>query len=303
MVLALTHYVSSNLLCPTHDQLRKPHQHRPSFSKVLSTLNRVDFDTQKLTSQNPSTSCECFDLYKELIPYGKAWSWQKRLVNEKKNMIQRNEDCPDTLIVLQHNPVYTLGTSSSENFLNFDLKNAPFEVHRTERGGEVTYHGPGQLVMYPIINLRNHKMDLHWYLRALEEIVIRVLTNTFSIKASRLEGLTGVWVDNQKLAAIGIRVTQWIAYHGLALNVTTDLTPFDWIVPCGIRDRKVGSIKNLLAGFPSSSDCGEANVGHPNDSQLLNIAHESLIKEFSEMFQLRIHHKTISELEFGKENL
>ncbi|KAF4393478.1 octanoyltransferase LIP2p, chloroplastic [Cannabis sativa] len=300
MAFAVTHSVSSNLLCPTHDKLRKPRQQRRSLQKVQSTLNRVDFDTQKVTSRNSSTrkDCECFDLYEKIIPYGMAWSWQKRLVNEKRDMIQRKEDCPDTLIVLQHNPVYTLGTSSSENFLNFDLKNAPYEVHRTERGGEVTYHGPGQLVMYPIINLRNHKMDLHWYLRALEEVVIRVLTKTFSIKASRLEGLTGVWVDNQKLAAIGIRVTQWIAYHGLALNVTTDLTPFDWIVPCGIRDRKVGSIKNVLAGFRSSSDCAEANVDHPNDSQLLNIAHESLLKEFSEMFQLRIQHKTISELEF-----
>ncbi|KAA3456377.1 plastidial lipoyltransferase 2-like [Gossypium australe] len=137
--------------------------------------------------------CECFDLHKELIPYEKAWSWQKQIVKQKKSLLQEHEDCPDTLIVLQHNPVYTMGTGSSENYLNFDVKETPFDVYRTERGGEVTYHGPGQLVMYPIINLRNHKMDLHWYLRTLEEVVIRVLSSTFSIKASRIEGLTGVW--------------------------------------------------------------------------------------------------------------
>ncbi|PON78790.1 Octanoyltransferase [Parasponia andersonii] len=264
-----------------------------------------DFETLKFTSLNPAPrkDCECLDLYKELIPYGKAWSWQKILVNEKKAMIKRNEDCPDTLIVLQHDPVYTMGTGSSDKFLNFDLNDAPYEVYRTERGGEVTYHGPGQLIMYPIVNLRNHKMDLHWYLRALEEVVIRVLAKTFSIKASRLEGLTGVWVGNQKLAAIGIRVTQWITYHGLALNVTTDLTPFDWIVPCGIRNRQVGSVKGLLKGFQSSSDCGEANGDHPNDRQLIDMAHKSLLKEFSEIFQLKIHHKTISDLEVKKENL
>ena len=89
--------------------------------------------------------CESFDLHKELIPYGKAWSWQKQIVKQKKALLQKNEDCPDTLIILQHNPVYTLGTGSSEKHLNFDIKEAPFDVYRTERGGEVTYHGPGQV--------------------------------------------------------------------------------------------------------------------------------------------------------------
>uniref|UniRef100_A0A1J3DN07 lipoyl(octanoyl) transferase n=1 Tax=Noccaea caerulescens TaxID=107243 RepID=A0A1J3DN07_NOCCA len=179
-----------------------------------------------------------------------------------------------------------MGTGSSEAYLNFDIKNAPFDVYRTERGGEVTYHGPGQLVMYPIINLRNHEMDLHWYLRTLEEIVIRVLSSSFSIKASRLDGLTGVWVGNQKVAAIGIRVSKWITYHGLALNVTTDLTPFNSIVPCGIRDRQVGSIKGLLE-----------NGDHVkvDDLRLIDIAHESLLKEFSEAFQLQIEKETVSD--------
>jgi lipoyl(octanoyl) transferase len=182
-----------------------------------------------------------------------------------------------------------MGTGSSENYLNFDIKNAPFDVYRTERGGEVTYHGPGQLVMYPIINLRNHKMDLHWYLRKLEEVVIRVLSSAFAINASRLDGFTGVWVGNKKMAAIGIRVSKWMTYHGLALNVTTDLTPFNSIVPCGIRNRGVGSVKGLI-------EDGE-HYNKLEDLQLLDIAHESLLKEFSEVFQLQMEKQTVFKLE------
>ncbi|KAJ0085571.1 hypothetical protein Patl1_09099 [Pistacia atlantica] len=189
-------------------------------------------------------------------------------------------------------PVYTLGTASSEKYLNFDIKNPPFQIYRTERGGEVTYHGPGQLVMYPIINLRNHKMDLHWYLRALEEVVIRVLFSTFSLKASRVEGFN--WgLGNQKLAAIGIRASQWITYHGLALNVTTDLSPFSWIVPCGIQDRQVGSIKRLLKIDQSSNGCRETNLDHPDNCQLIDITNNSLIKEFSEVFQVEVIKKNV----------
>ncbi|KAL5568777.1 hypothetical protein UlMin_025352 [Ulmus minor] len=293
MLLAVTHCVTSMSTCPNDERLRKPHW---SFSpKVLSDLNRVsDYNNLQPTSVSllPRKDCECFNLYKELVPYSKAWSWQKSIVEEKRALIAKDKDCLDTLIILQHDPVYTLGANGSEKFLNFDLKDAPYDVYRTERGGEVTYHGPGQLVMYPIINLRNHKMDLHWYLRALEEVVIRVLFKTFSIKAARVDGLTGVWVGNQKLAAIGIRATQWITYHGLSLNVTADLTPFQWIVPCGIQDRQVGSIKELLG----------AVLDHPNDSHLVDITQKSLIEEFSDVFQLRIHYKTVSKLDLQKEN-
>ncbi|GFQ02937.1 putative lipoyltransferase-like protein chloroplastic [Phtheirospermum japonicum] len=175
--------------------------------------------------------CDLCDLHNELVPYAKACSWQNAIVKEKKHLSQNNEDLADSLIILQHHPVYTLGAGSSEEYLNFDVKDAPFDLYRTERGGEVTYHGPGQLVMYPIINLRHYKMDLHWYLRALEEVVIRALSSAFAIEALR----------NKKLAAIGIKVSQWISYHGLALNVTTDITPFERIVPCGIQGREHSS--------------------------------------------------------------
>ncbi|KAK3038169.1 hypothetical protein RJ639_029623 [Escallonia herrerae] len=178
-----------------------------------------------------------------------------------------------SLIILQHHPVYTLGTASSETNLNFDINNAPY-------------------VMYPIVNLRHQKMDLHWYLRALEEVVIRVLSTTFSIKACRLEGLTGVWVGDKKLAAMGIRVSHWITYHGLALNVTTDLTPFQGIVPCGIRDRQVGSIKGVLRDLLSCDDHGKAKM-HLSDEQLIDITHESLVTEFCKVFQVELCHRPV----------
>ncbi|XP_010461556.1 PREDICTED: putative lipoyltransferase-like protein, chloroplastic [Camelina sativa] len=268
------------------------HHHHSNLNR-----NRVLASVQMINSENHKNprKCECFDLYDQLVPYKKAWSWQKNIVNEKKALIDRNQECSDTVILLQHPPVYTMGTGSSEDYLNFDVKDAPFDIYRTERGGEVTYHGPGQLVMYPIINLRNHKMDLHWYLRKLEEVAIRVLSSAFSIKASRLDGFTGVWVGNKKVAAIGIRVSKWMTYHGLALNVTTDLTPFNSIVPCGIRNRGVGSVKGLI-------EVGEHVIGDMcytklDDLELLDVAHESLLKEFSEVFQLQIEKQTVLKLE------
>ncbi|RRT63711.1 hypothetical protein B296_00004949 [Ensete ventricosum] len=175
-----------------------------------------------------------------------AWSWQKSLVRMRHDLVGRDEDHSDMLVILQHHPVYTLGTGSLEKYLHFNIQDAPYEIYRTERGGEVTYHGPGQLVMYPIVNLRYHKMDLHWYLRSLEEVIIRVLSSTFAIKASRIKGLTGVWVGNKKVAAIGIRVSRWITYHGLAVNVTTDLAPFQHIVPCGLQDHEIDLLISLF---------------------------------------------------------
>lgn len=121
--------------------------------------------------------------------------------------------------------------------------------------------------------------------RALEEVVIRALSSAFSIKASRLEGLTGVWVGDQKLAAIGIRVSQWMTYHGLAVNVTTDLTPFRQIIPCGIRNRRVGSIKSVLREFDRFR---ALDMSQAQDYQLIDMAHDSLVKEFLEVFQLEI---------------
>ncbi|KAJ8451483.1 hypothetical protein Cgig2_017874 [Carnegiea gigantea] len=274
---------------PIHHQLRGTQK---SQSCVTSPSNRVSVCGSSQSVKPTWKRCEYVDLHNVLVPYAKGLALQKAIVREKKALIERNEECPDTLIVLQHPPVYTLGTGSSEEYLNFDVNNPPYDVVRTERGGEVTYHGPGQLVLYPIMNLRDHKMDLHWYLRALEEVVIRVLFSAFSTEASRLEGLTGVWFGNKKLAAIGIRASNWITYHGLALNVSVDLTPFQQIVPCGIRDRKVGSIKQLLREIQASSDNStpELNI---DDSILIDITHGSLMQQFSEVFQVKLEQKTL----------
>ncbi|XP_051129927.1 octanoyltransferase LIP2p2, chloroplastic-like [Andrographis paniculata] len=257
-------------------------QNRPQFHPrvVNSTVS---------SSPSSKRRCDLYDLHKELVPYAEAWAWQNAIVEEKKKLNKSDEDFADSLIILQHHPVYTLGAGSSEEFLNFDAKSSPFDLYRTERGGEVTYHGPGQLVLYPILNLRYYKMDLHWYLRALEEVIIRALSFEFGIEASRINGLTGVWVGEQKLAAVGIKVSQWITYHGLALNVTTDTSPFRDIVPCGIRDRQVGTVKGLL----------KENFGLPedilaiNDNQLLEITYKSLIDAFCEVFQVELQMKNL----------
>ncbi|KAL8160225.1 hypothetical protein V2J09_001762 [Rumex salicifolius] len=297
--MSLSTTITSLSTTPTHsaptfssyNQLNSPSkcELQRIFCRLISISDLEKFRCTSLSTRSANwKQCEYIDLHNELVPYREAWDLQKSILGEKKALIEKNEECHDSLIVLQHNPVYTLGTGSSEEFLNFDIRNTPFDIVRTERGGEVTYHGPGQLVMYPIINLRNHKMDLHWYLRSLEEVVIRTLLK-LSIKASRLEGLTGVWVGDEKLAAIGIRVSQWITYHGLALNVSTDLSPFERIVPCGIRDRQVGSIKGILGQTQARRGGNLAeNVWGTDDSTLVSITHDILLQEFAEVFQLKL---------------
>jgi lipoyl(octanoyl) transferase len=157
------------------------------------------------------------------VPYPEAWAWQQAQVQARK----QDSTLPDTLMLLEHPPVYTLGQGSDPGFLKFDPATSPYELHRIERGGEVTYHGPGQLVGYPILNLANHQQDLHWYLRQL----------------------TGVWIEDQKVAAIGIKVSRWITMHGFALNVCPDLSGFDRIVPCGLEGKSVGSLEQWIPGL------------------------------------------------------
>lgn len=176
-----------------------------------------------------------------IIDYQTAWIWQKSL--QKERIIDRT--LPDALAILEHPPVYTLGTGSSLEFLKFDREQNEYELYRVERGGEVTYHCPGQIIAYPILNLRHYQQDLHWYLRQLEEVVLRVLA-LHDLQGYRIDGLTGVWLEERKVAAIGIKVTSWITMHGFALNVCPDLSGFDRIVPCGIVDRSVGSMAEFI---------------------------------------------------------
>jgi lipoyl(octanoyl) transferase len=175
-----------------------------------------------------------------LIAYAEALALQNELVARR-----RAGELPDTLLLLEHPHVITLGSGShEENVLVSAAERAErgIELFETGRGGDVTYHGPGQLVGYPILDLKPDRQDLHRYLRDLEEMLIGVL-GEFGLQGTRKEGLTGVWVDDRKLAAIGVRVSSgWITSHGFALNVSTDLSFFGAIVPCGIRDHGVGSI-------------------------------------------------------------
>ncbi|PSB21222.1 lipoyl(octanoyl) transferase [Phormidesmis priestleyi ULC007] len=187
-----------------------------------------------------STRC-CLLETKGLVPYLEAWAWQQCLVSDRK----LNPKLDDVLILLEHPPVYTLGQGATTEFLKFNLAQTEYELHRIERGGEVTYHCPGQLVGYPILNLQHYRKDLHWYLRQLEEVIIRVLA-VYRLEGTRISGLTGVWVAGRKVAAIGIKVSRWITMHGFALNVCPDLEGFDRIVPCGIPDKPVGSLAQFV---------------------------------------------------------
>jgi lipoyl(octanoyl) transferase len=175
-----------------------------------------------------------------IVSYKTAWDWQKRL---QRGLIDDPQQS-DRLLLLQHPPVYTLGQGSSDEFVKFPAQHS-YEIHRIERGGEVTYHCPGQLVGYPILDLHHYQTDLHWYLRQLEEVVIQLLA-LYGLKADRIPGLTGVWLADKKIAAIGIKVSRWVTMHGFAINVCNDLSGFQQIVPCGIADRQVGSIQEFI---------------------------------------------------------
>ena len=160
------------------------------------------------------------------VPYGEALEWQRRLAQAR--IEQRIPH--DLLLLLEHPPVVTLGRNSQNTHV---LQSDGVDVFEVERGGDVTFHGPGQLVGYPIIDLTGYKQDLHWYLRTLEQALIGAL-EILGIPAERNPGYTGVWTRGRKIASIGIHVKQWVTWHGFALNVTTDLAHFDRIVPCGI---------------------------------------------------------------------
>ncbi len=176
-----------------------------------------------------------------ITPYSLAWAQQRSLVEARI----ANPDLPDMLLLLEHPPVYTLGTGSDIKFIKFNLDKTDKEVYRIERGGEVTYHCPGQLVGYPILNLRYYRQDLHWYLRQLEEVILQTIA-IYGLSGSRIGGLTGVWVEGYKIAAIGIKVSRWITYHGFAINVCPDLSGFAEIIPCGIANKPVGSLRQFL---------------------------------------------------------
>ena len=256
----------------------------------------LDYTTETaLSSASASSSPSSM-----LIDFETAWGYQRQILNEqmerlaiinsekKKNgnnedgmiissflptTMEEDDDKTkrsttghrDTIIMLQHHPVYTLGTGSDEKFVkalssvnnndndndNHNQSSPSVPVIRMDRGGEVTYHGPGQITVYPVLDLRSYRRDIHWYMRALEEAIILAISKCGSsktlLRAEREDGVTGVWIDNHKVAAVGIKCRRWITQHGLAVNVEeSSLSNFEGIVPCGLEGRKVGCLNQFL---------------------------------------------------------
>ena len=199
------------------------------------------------------------------MKYDEAVELQRTLVEQRKN-----GEIPDTLLLLEHPHVLTIGVRAGgranvlappETLAALDV-----ELHETGRGGDVTYHGPGQLVGYPIIDLRPDRQDVHQYVRDLEEVLIRSCGD-FGVFAERVDGFSGAWVPHpqrglEKVAAIGVRIARWVTSHGFAFNVTTDLTFFDLIIPCGITDRGVTSLERLLGRGIAMPSVEESIVHH-----------------------------------------
>ena len=183
------------------------------------------------------------------------WSWRGRVEYEDGLVLQQHRvearqrgEVEDALFLLEHPPVITLGrgADNSNVLLNAEaLRRRGVRVFPTGRGGDVTYHGPGQVVGYPILDLKPDRRDVHRYVRDLEEVLIRTAAD-LGVEAERVDGLTGVWVGREKLAAIGVRISRWVTSHGFAFNVATDLSFFDLIVPCGIQGRGVTSLARQL---------------------------------------------------------
>ncbi|MCP4725637.1 MAG: lipoyl(octanoyl) transferase LipB [bacterium] len=172
-----------------------------------------------------------------------VWDYQRSLLEDR-----RNNKTPDTLLLVEHDPVYTAGKNfNNKNISNMDSEGnlSGIPLVNIDRGGDITFHGPGQLVGYPIIFLGHYYLDLHKYLRDLEEVIIMTLSD-YNIEAQREEGLTGVWVDGEKIASIGVKVSRWYTMHGFALNINTDLSYYEKIVACGIKDRNMTSMSKIL---------------------------------------------------------
>jgi len=194
-----------------------------------------------------------------LRPYAEALAFQREVARAR--IAGEIED--DVLVLVEHPPVVTLGRSAKDAHLLASpayLREQGVELFEVERGGDVTFHGPGQLVGYPIIDLKQHRRDLHWYLRQVEQLLIDALA-TYGLRCDRNPPYTGVWIENRKIASIGVHARDWVTWHGFALNVATDLRYFDLIVPCGIPSVRMTSLRAELPDEHASlADVGERVV-------------------------------------------
>ena len=193
------------------------------------------------------------------VPYTKAMALQGALVAKRKL-----EKIPDALLLVEHPHVYTMGRNARRSNLLTEpnkLQGLKVEVHKTDRGGDVTYHGLGQLVGYPILDLKQHRRDISWYMDTLEQVLI-CTANDFGIAASARNGMRGIWVGEEKLGSLGVHISRWITSHGFALNVNTDLTYFDHIIPCGLEGVRMTSLEKLTGKKVSLKCVGESIVDH-----------------------------------------
>jgi len=221
------------------------------------------------------------------IPYREAWEYQEKLFNEliaskQQNRVTRGinrADRPGYLLFCEHPPVITLGKSGHEQHLLMNpdwLAERGVEYVKTNRGGDITFHGPGQIVGYPILDLDQFFTDIHRYMRSLEEVIIRTLVE-YGLQGSRMKGATGVWLDPEdpararKICAMGVRTSRWVTMHGFAFNINTDLNYFNYIVPCGIQDKQVTSLQKELG-----------------ETILLDDVKAKLRRHFADVFEARV---------------
>jgi len=239
---------------------------------------------------------EVIDLKK--MDYKEAWVFQEKLFQETLSIKSNNfrsgtsMSTPNSFLFVEHPHVYTLGKSGHfENLLISDekLESIGAKFYKINRGGDITYHGPGQIVGYPILDLENFFTDINRYLRLIEEMIILTLEE-YDIKAERSKGETGVWLDvgtpfARKICAIGVRASRWVTMHGFALNVNTDLGYFDYMIPCGIKDKAVTSLKVELLRRGTIFD----------EQTLMEEAKEKVLKHFLNLFEASIYEKTEAE--------
>jgi len=212
--------------------------------------------------------------------YQPVWDYQKKL-----QQLRIAKKIPDTLILVEHTPVYTIGKNGSDLHIigNSEyLQSNNIDIVRVDRGGDVTYHGPGQLVGYPIFDLRQHKESVSWYMRNLEEVFIRVLSH-WNLKADRNQGYTGVWIADEKIVAFGVRISRWVTMHGFAFNINTNLNHFSGIIPCGIFHCGVTSLAKQLGREIDMQEAKEEVI-----SEFQNVFNFSEIETVSEKFEEKI---------------
>ncbi|CAE7486508.1 LIP2P2 [Symbiodinium microadriaticum] len=238
--------------------------------------------------------CHIFDLTKvSSIDYVTTWRYQRSAVENIHLSKFTSDPYPDCLILMQDPCVYTLGKGGTPANIKFNTLSKDSAVYRVSRGGEVTWHGPGQLVAYPIVDLTRHKKDLRWYINKLEECVIRAL-RSYGIEGGRSDVNPGVWVGRRKICAVGVAASRWITMHGLALNITCDLSAYANIIPCGISP-DIGGVTSIITEAPAltNSDCGAmTEVGQRQHAE--NVFFERVKRSFIDIF--------VDEFQFDRED-